>query len=71
MARTGVPYLREMVAEDFLMDNEKMSYKQAAELMETLLDDNILEFDQFGAFPGTGVSDIGKQYFNHLKRRFE
>jgi hypothetical protein len=65
--RTNIPYLRELVAEDFLMDMVKMSYKQAAEFINDLVNDGILEYDQFGAFPGTGVTKEGYKFFERLE----
>ncbi len=69
--RTKQPYLRELVAEDYLMDSEELGYGQAAKLISKLVDDGILKYDQFGAFPGTGVTEKGKEFFQELKKKID
>ncbi len=69
--RTETPYLRELVAEDYLIDKEGLGYGQAAKLIDKMTDQGILKYDQWGAFPGTGVTQQGREYFEDLKERFE
>lgn len=68
--RTGVPYLRELVAESFLMDNLHFTYAQADEFIHILLEKGILQHDQFGAFPGTGVTKKGLLYYQKLCEKY-
>lgn len=63
---TQVPYLRELVAEDFLKDMENMSFKQANDFIAWMVEEGLLVYDQFGAFPGTGVTSKGQQLFDSL-----
>ncbi|MHA1520018.1 MAG: hypothetical protein ACTSVZ_07525 [Promethearchaeota archaeon] len=67
--RTKVPYLRELVAEDYLSDIEHLTFNQTNKLISYLLEEGYLEYDQFGAFPGSGVTKKGKQYFEHLQAK--
>ncbi|UYP44927.1 hypothetical protein NEF87_001212 [Candidatus Lokiarchaeum ossiferum] len=67
--RTGVPYLRELVAEDFLGDMEHLSFKQTSEFLEVLIKDGYNEYDQWGAFPGTGITKKGREYFEFLAKK--
>ncbi|MHA1672884.1 MAG: hypothetical protein ACTSYI_04600 [Promethearchaeota archaeon] len=67
--RTKVPYLRELVAEDYLSDIEHLTFNQANKLIADLVEKGYLEYDQFGAFPGTGVTKKGNQYFEQLQAK--
>lgn len=67
--RTGVPYLRELVAEDFLGDMEHLSFKQTKEFLEILITDGYNEYDQWGAFPGAGITKKGREYFDFLAKK--
>ncbi|MCF2140015.1 MAG: hypothetical protein K9W44_08180 [Candidatus Lokiarchaeota archaeon] len=64
-----VPYLRDLVAEDFLKDCEHLSFKQTSDFISSLVDKGILAYNQFGAFPGTTVTDFGKNIFRKLKKK--
>lgn len=66
----GSPYLREIVAEDFLMDNLNLSYEKTDSFITRLMEADILEQDQYGAFPGIQVSDKGKEIFDELKKKY-
>ncbi len=67
--RTKVPYLRELVAEDYLNDIEHLTFNQANKLIAELVEEGYLEYDQFGAFPGTGVTKEGNRYFEELQAK--
>jgi predicted transcriptional regulator len=66
----GSPYLREIVAEEFLMDNLNLCYEKTDLFIARLLDADILEMDQYGAFPGLLVSNKGKELFEELKKKY-
>ncbi|MHA1887991.1 MAG: hypothetical protein ACTSX0_08180 [Promethearchaeota archaeon] len=66
---SSVPYLRDLVAESYLKDNEHMSYQQVADFLEWLVDQGILAYNQFGAFPGTTVTDRGKELFHQISKK--
>jgi predicted transcriptional regulator len=64
------PYLREMAAEGFLKDNERMSFGRANDFIKYLLDNDIVEYDQHGAFPGTRITAKGEALYKLLAKKF-
>ncbi|WP_457559627.1 hypothetical protein [Candidatus Harpocratesius sp.] len=66
-----VPYLRDLVSEDFLKDKENLSYKQTSDFLAFLVKQGILEYNQFGAFPGTTVTEHGRDLFLKLKIKYQ
>jgi hypothetical protein len=56
---SNMPYLRNLVALDFLMDKIRVSYGDAELILDWLLAESFIEFDQFGAFPGTIITEKG------------
>ena len=50
---TQAPYLRSFTALDFCKDNLKMDYESAQAFLDQLFEDGYLEWDQYGAFPGS------------------
>lgn len=66
-----VPYLRDMVAESYLMEIEQMGYQQVADFLQWLVENGILAYNQFGAFPGTAVTADGRKLFEILSKKHE
>jgi RIO-like serine/threonine protein kinase len=69
--RTKMPYLRDMVALDFLKDILKMTYDDAEKFLESVRIAGFIDFDQHGAFPGTILTAAGEQKLKELEKKFE
>ncbi len=67
--RTGVPYLRELVAEDYLTDMGQLSFIQTSKFLDLLITEGYNEYDQWGAFPGAGITKKGREYFDSLAKK--
>jgi predicted transcriptional regulator len=55
-------YLRDTTAMDYLRDSLHIPYEQADQLLHVLIEEGFLEYDQFGAFPGTTIGEKGKHF---------
>jgi len=66
---TGVPYLRDLVAEDYLKDMEHLSFIQTKKFLDVLIADGYNKYDQWGAFPGAGITKKGLEYFKFLANK--
>jgi hypothetical protein len=69
--RSGSPYCRELVAEDFAMDILKLNYEHADRFIHTLMERGFLEESQYGAFPGVQITKDGIKRLNHLRTSFD
>jgi hypothetical protein len=69
--RQGSPYLREMVAESFLMDELGFSFEKTDLFLHHLEHLEIIEYSQYGAFPGTGLTTKGQSLLKTLRQKFE
>ena len=63
-------YLRDQTAIDFLIDNEQLSYEVADKLMHAILNEEYLVYSQWGAFPGTELTEKGLAFLDQLKQKY-
>lgn len=64
----AMQYLRDTTAIDYLTDSLRMQYEQADQLLHVLVEEGFLEYDQFGAFPGTTIGEKGKHFLKDHKK---
>ncbi len=69
--KSGLPYLREIVAEDFLKEIFELSYEQASKFLNYLIETGLNKEDQWGAFPGATITKKGIQFYKSKREKYE